>query len=428
MPESHRRSASPWLILVLIAVPAPLLAGGVPVADARALHGELGEVDGMPVLTLWGTQEERGFSEGYLLADAIVDLVRGFCLSKRVVPNPKLWDMTIVYRVKEVVTVPERLRRRYAAVLEGVTARLGKAPVIAELERTLTVDDLVAFAAIPDITGLLCSSFAAWDEAATGDGLLVGRSLDYFATGEFMRRTMIIVNAADGERRGWVSIGWPGLHGCVTGISDAGVLVAIHDVPRMGRREARFTPRLIALTELIERLDPADAEASGEISDVAMRGRDILRQFHYGMGGNVMLAWHTPSTRGACVLEIDGNSGFDSGVSLRLPEGQSYIACSNHHRLRGQDRRHCRRYRTIWQRLEGTSSDSLDLTSGWELIRAAGQRNTIYRLVTDLGEGQVRMERRLAPRKDPFVEHRFDVRRLLENASRRAAASRSAAL
>ena len=42
------------------------------------VNGTLTEIDGMPVLRVWGTPRERGYAHGFLLAEQIVPLADGF--------------------------------------------------------------------------------------------------------------------------------------------------------------------------------------------------------------------------------------------------------------------------------------------------------------------------------------------------------------
>lgn len=363
--------------------------------------GRLEGREGGRVLHLAGGLRERGFAEGYLCAAELLACFEEFALGHVVAGHPKAWDLVIRSAVAKRFVTPDSTQEWAAAVVVGVRAAAAERGGRAWLEalgRELCAEDIVACAAIPDLAGFLCSSFAAFgDLTATGD-VLVGRNLDYASTPAMERHSLVAVHAPLGDRAGWVGVGWPGSPGCLTGLSDRGVFVAIHDVDGpLPRGEGRFTPRVIALQELVETLTPSAATAED-----ALR---LLRARRYAMGGNVMLAWQSrpdASSRGVAVLELDGAQGRDTGVTLRTPTlGATWIACSNHHRLRCDEGHGCSRYRTLSR---GAAAGALDGPAAWELIRAASMRNTLYRCVADLGEGTLGVERHTDAGWQPRVE------------------------
>jgi hypothetical protein len=354
------------------------------------------------VLYLAGTSQERGFTEGYLCATEIQSLITGFALQNKLIRSPLMWEHLVLPLVKKRIQIPERTHARLAALLEGMRTRDPRSLRLDALQRDLTVDDLVAATAIPDWIGLMCSSFAIWSDTAESAPTLVGRNLDYFGTQALTDNLMLIVQAPDGERRGWVSFGYPGMGGCVTGISDRGLFVAIHDVVSFARKESMFTPRLVALQEVLETVDPTVS------TTVSADAAKILRVFDFGMGGNCLVAWRG----GAAVMEFDGRRSQEDGVTVRAADG-TFIACSNHFRSRGVAR-HCRRYQSLDQELHSGRPGDLDQAS--EVIRLASKSDTLYRLVTDLQTTEVRLERKKSPGGKWHSEVRFTASELLRDA------------
>ena len=384
-------------------------AAPTPSTTAIPVHGELDEIAGLKVLYVAGTNEEQGFAEGYLCARQIQELFLGFALRNALVRSPVMWDTIVVPLVKKRVDAPAPLRERLEAVLRGMRERDRGSLYLKPLKRDLTVDDLIAAAALPDWIGLMCSSFASWDRDAELESdadtiTRVGRNLDYFGTDALTENLMLVVRAPTEGRHGWLSFGYPGLGGCITGISDQGVLVAVHDVLSMNRDRGTMTPRLMALEELIAHHDPKQHSAE----DAAK----YLRKFRYGMGGNVLLTW----SRGASVLELDGRKTLDQGVTVREPaEGESCLACSNDFRARGRFRRECPRYNAIWDMMRVDSPD--DLAESWAVTRSASKSDTLYRLVAELETGVVVLERRRTPGGEWYRPVKFNARPLLERAA-----------
>lgn len=421
------RSLSRFSALAFLAAALPAQQPATPAApvDAPAIAAQVAQrsrletLDGVSVLFLSGTDRERGFDEGFLLCDELVRLIDGFCLDPAVVPSPLAWQFLLRPRVLRTLDVTPRLRERCEGLLAGMQARRGDVVRPVRLGRALEVEDLLAVSALPDFLGLLCSSFAAWDHSSTGGAPLVGRNLDYLTTDAICATILVKVHAAQGERRAWVEVGWPGALGCLTGYSEAGVYLAIHDVrPTGAKLEGLFTPRAHAFQEILETLAPGD--------DLADRAAALLREHRFVMGGNGMLAWSGGNeemrTRGAAVLEIDDRYDLDRGVSVRGPVETSYVACSNHHRTRAEGQR-CRRYGAIWSGLGSTAQEPLDRERAWEVLASASVRKTLYRLVLDLETGALELDRRVDAKGEGWQPRaHLDLKALLERTRKEPAA------
>ena len=371
------------LLLAASLLPAPLAAQ--PAATAPELHGHRRTIGDVDVLFLRGTPRERGFTEGYLMAEELQALFRSFAMSKQVCPQPLLWNLVYLPKVRTTVRVPERTREYLEGLIEGVDARDPLLLEIPELRRDLTADDLLVVATIPDLVGFACSSFAAWGDEAAGEGPVVGRNLDYFATPGLLERTMLVVHAPDGERAGWVGVGWPGVAGCLTGFSDRGVSIAIHDVGAKAVDGETVTPRPVALQEILERLRPG--------SDAAAAAASIARESRFAMGGNAMVAWR--ETPGAVVLELHPAADKAAGVTPRGPvDDATWLTCTNHHRARGEPHRRCWRFEALGEGLGDL--DALDIPAAWQLIGRSEVGGTLYQCVADLASGEfgVRLRRK----------------------------------
>lgn len=400
-------------LLLGVAMALPAQSAIVAAPATPKLSGTLRTRDHVEVLSLHGSVEERGFTEGYLTAERIRALFRDFALSPRVVPQPGLWNLVVVPRTRQRLDLPAWVRPWCDAVIAGIEARDPDLLEIPELNRDLDADDLVACATLPDFMGLACSSFVAWGDRIDGAGPMVGRNLDYLATAELLKQTMVIVNAPREGRAGWVSIGWPGIAGCLTGISEHGVSVAIHDVPAHAIAGSKVTPRPVALQELIETFVPA--------ADPAAEGAEILRTFRYGMGGNVMVGWRGrdggPGPGGA-VYELWPAAELADGVTVRGPDsGRSFVTCSNHHRLRVEPEQKCWRYDALSDGVAGLDAP-LDLARATATIRQAEVKGTLYQVVADLGRMEVALRLRRVPREDQWdVVGRWSVSELLREAA-----------
>lgn len=400
----------PLLSVALLAAQEPNLTP----TKAPKLRGARTQVGGVEVLLLAGDDHERGFAEGQLMAPEIRSVFRAFALSRQRLPDPSLWDRMLLPFARARAEFPPELRTQAEGIIAGMRARDPALLQVEELGRELTADDLLAGSLLIDFAGFGCSSVVVSGEQVDGGGPLVGRNLDYAVPPEMLAGTMLIVHARNGERHGFVSIGWPGMLGIVTAISDAGVSVAIHDVEAKARTRQRVTPRMIALRQLVERLPPGD--------DVANAGAELLRKLQFGYGGNAMLAWRADGERaaGAAVLEFDTNREAEEGVSIRLPE-DGLLLCTNHHRTRAEPD-DCGRYARILA-AGGKLGDGLTPADLEPVIRAGIKEDTIHSAVFDLASLRLRIAFRRQPQdKQEWLAaervHEVDLAALLRDAGK----------
>jgi hypothetical protein len=145
-----------------------------PMAVAEMeVHGSLEEVNGVRVLRVWGSRQEMGYAQGYLLADDLRELFEEVLFDT----FPRQWTYErVVSMLKEYVVWPEGYREEMEAMVRGMEAALGELPEIAhqriEAGSVVVNADMVAILnAHTDLVDLPrdCCSFAAWG-VATADG------------------------------------------------------------------------------------------------------------------------------------------------------------------------------------------------------------------------------------------------------------------
>jgi hypothetical protein len=232
------------------------------------------------------------------------------------------------------------------------------------------------------------------------------------ASDSLLKAFVIRVNAPTKSRNGWVDMGYAGFPGCLTSFSSAGTYVAIHDVQvRSGPKARALTPRVVALMELMETIQPG--------SDAAAEAAKQLGSHSFALGGNAMFAWDASTkAAGACVLEFGPVSGDAPPAVARSVGPDGFIACSNHFRLRTKPSR-CRRFNSIVKSL--SAGKPVDLSGAWKTIQSASVRGTLYRLVANLQTGDVELDRKLKQGSTLFEKRaKFNYRALLKEAARPA--------
>lgn len=352
------------------------------VATAPEVKGHTKVVDGLGIVFVHGDLHEQGFAEGFLCAPQIAELFSDFALKNSFMPNPKAWDVALRPQILRSTTFPPALTTWATAVVDGMRARDPKHLRIDDLDRDLDATDLLGAATLPDVIGLMCSSVAVFGEAARSRGPVVGRNLDYFATPKLLQHAHVIVRGPTAGRQATVTLGWPGLPGTVTGVSAAGVFLAIHDVPKKRIGHERCVPRTAALRDVLETLVPGE--------DTIARAHAALVSHRYGMGGNLMFAFAGAADRegGAAVFEIAPDDFTEDGVTVRRPSTDDRsIACSNHHRER-EEPAVCWRYDALAEGADG-KNEPIDLATMQKLIRKSEVAMTLHQVVVDLGERRI---------------------------------------
>src|SRR5262245_34716826 len=219
------------LPLVFAVCASPLtLQGAEPFRFPETKHGtgELRYFNNIPVLIVSGTPEQIGDAVGTLAvkpAPRALDYPRGLM---NYFSAGFLWNV-VLSQGREMV---RHFPADYRAELEAMT-RASAAPA----------DKLIAGNTLFDIKKIvLCSALMIEGGRSRTGGPLLGRNLDYPSLGYIDEYSLVTVYRPAGKRA-FVSVGFPGLVGCLSGMNDAGLTSAVLEV--MGARdgEVRFDPK-----------------------------------------------------------------------------------------------------------------------------------------------------------------------------------------
>jgi len=184
--------------------------------EGRSGPAELRYINDLPVLTVAGTPEEIGRQKADLTADA----------ARKIAEYPKL----LLERSSRKDRLPRYLE-------------MGKA-----LLKNLPADYLTEMQAFADRAGIdremgaignvladiyrnsfACSSLIVEPEHSKTGGPLFGRNLDFYTLGLLEPYSLVTVHRPKGKRA-FVAVGFPGLFGCLSGMNDAGLALAVHEV------------------------------------------------------------------------------------------------------------------------------------------------------------------------------------------------------
>lgn len=265
--------------------------------DARHGKGELKHVNGLPVLVLEGTPEEMGEDTAVLTKEAL----------KKLLPFPKemvkrenaeaTWPLLVALaRSMEPRFPPDHLKELDALAKKGGADR-----------------DLALFGnTYPDISKMAgCSSLIVGKERSATGGPLFGRNLDYPTLGFLHEYSLVTVRRPKGKHA-FASVGFPGMVGCLSGINDAGLALAVHEVHSTKDNSVKLDPKGVPYTLAFRRL----LEECTTVAEAEKLLRDMKR--------TTMLNLSVCDKDGGAVFEITTKN-----VVVRKPD-EDIVACTNH--------------------------------------------------------------------------------------------------
>ena len=416
IPGFHREIA--WLrrhgtlaaVLVLALVSTAIADSAIPITPdlpkpQHPLCGRLTEVQGLPVLELWGSPEEAAYAHGFLLAEPIIQLFDKFVLDPKILPNSAMYEVMLIPSVRRQFVWTQEQEGELRAMLRGLEDRLPEDRRVSEmLDRPLQIEDLMIGNTLADWFGAMCSTFSVWGDLTPDGRTLTARNLDFPNTEEMARMQVVIVRRAWGDHPGWIGIGWPGTIGVYTAMSDRGVTMLMHDAGGLPPSEnVGFTPRSLILREAL-----STARSQSWLEDVkaVFQTRKVL------VGNNIHVSGpRNPGQAPAAVFEYDANQEGE-GVTVRTAEANGdglvdALWCTNHMRVR-KPAVECRRFGIIEQGLQAARREGTKFTpeKAFELILEARQSITLHSVVL---EPEIRVMRVSIPAESSkAVEFRLD--------------------
>lgn len=207
---------------------------------ARYGRGELRVVNHVPVLLLRGTPEEMAAQEVRLTAEAAANLVAAPQEFLDKLEFPDAWQR-LMNRSKELWSrVPEDYKRELTTLAK---------------ESNLSRDELFTVNVLPDLyRNISCSSLIVLPERSASGKMVFGRNLDFFSPRKLYRFTVVKVYYPEGKRHRFVSIGFPGFVGCLTGMNDAGLCLAVHEVHLSADRSPIYSPEGVPYSMMLRRV------------------------------------------------------------------------------------------------------------------------------------------------------------------------------
>jgi isopenicillin-N N-acyltransferase like protein len=183
-------------------------------------RGELKYINGIPVLVVGGTPQELGEGMAILAAKP----------SQRAATYPKevlsylatpaglklVWPLVVKNGNKLLENFPTDYRHEFEAMVKA-----------SGLDRELLVAANTMFDLKADLAALFgCSALIIEAERSATGQPIFGRNMDYLSLGYLQEYSLVTVYRPHGKHA-FASIGYPALVGCLSGINDAGLALAV---------------------------------------------------------------------------------------------------------------------------------------------------------------------------------------------------------
>ncbi|MFW6140149.1 MAG: hypothetical protein ACOC5S_02200 [Acidobacteriota bacterium] len=214
----------------LLRAPTPF-----PEKDAKIEHGDLRWIQGLPVLQLRGTPEERGYAHGYLLGKQIIDFFEFYVIEDVWQSAKNYTDIFVPFLETSLCLAPE-LDKESQALIQGMKDS-GINMKVESLGRNFNRTDLLAInayierrAAFPISPSSSCTQFAFWgdftQDTELKGGLVAARNMDGECDVRKVTVSHFLIFAVDPSQAGnkrWISFMWPGFIGTISGINEDGL-------------------------------------------------------------------------------------------------------------------------------------------------------------------------------------------------------------
>ena len=298
------RAAVAGLVLVWLSIGTTLAAerdAPLPFIDGRSGPAQLKHFHAIPVLQVQGTPEEIGRQQAELIGATAGELMS---YPKQMLGSfaEKQWP--------EMVKLGETLLSHTSADHRKEFEAFTKATGI-NRELLLVGNTMV------DVyrRRFGCSSLMVSGEHTAVGGPLFGRNLDFFSLGRLHRYSMVIVYRPKGKHA-FATVGFPGLLGCLSGMNDAGLAVAVHEMFVSSDGAKMFDPAGTPYTFCFRRI----LEECTTVEEAEKLLRSLKR--------TTMLSLAVCDRKGGAVLEMTPKT-----VAIRRGHNGVCI-CTNHYRTK----------------------------------------------------------------------------------------------
>jgi hypothetical protein len=232
----------PHLLVCLLSLSAAVACGAEKryFSEGRAEGGELRYVGDVPVLFVAGTPDEIGRQKAALTGEATKTLIQ---FPTRMLEMLGAKEQMPRLLARCMLLLPQ-FPNDHAAEMRAFSKASGMA-------EDLCVGGTTLMDAYRGNWG--CSSLIVDANRSQTGQPLFARNLDFPTFGFLDKYNLVTVAAPKGKRK-FVSVGWPGVLGVLSGMNDAGLSIAVHNAYRSGDGAPMFDPKGVPYTLCFRRI------------------------------------------------------------------------------------------------------------------------------------------------------------------------------
>lgn len=335
------------------------------------INGDTLSSDNLKIIKVWGTHEQRGYAYGFLLAEQIAEMLDDYIIQYGFSGNLMSYEMVKSW-FKANFEIEDKYKIETQAILNGIKDA-GFLPRFKQIYlRDPDAYDLIAANAIVELaTQLGCSALASWGESTQNDPelngeLIITRNLDWEIHPALYRNSLLtIAMPSEPDEQNWVSIGYCGLIGALSGMNESrvGLFLNVGNV-HLTDEAKKFHPVFFATRNGLEMKDyNGDGRSSTEdlVSSVGDRNQ---------MSGFIINVVNSISA-GDSAIVIECNA--QRGISVRTlsdntyEKGKNLIATNHFRKLYAPES--CYRYAATTAALSVNSD--ITVARSWEVLTAS---------------------------------------------------------
>ncbi|MGM0466636.1 MAG: DUF2141 domain-containing protein [Acidobacteriota bacterium] len=327
----------------LLRAPTPF-----PEKNIQTEQGALTWIQGLPVLKLQGTVEERGYAHGYLLGKQIIDFFEFYVVEDSWRSAKNYQDIFVPF-LETHFNLPPEYKKESQALIQGMKDS-GIEMNVESLGREFNQTDLLAInayierrAAFPVSSPSSCTQFAFWGDFTQDSnlkgGLIAARNMDGECDVRKVTVSHFLIYAVDPSEPGhkrWVSFMWPGFVGTISGINEDG----LYSMENAGGTGPGSVVKNITPCSWVQR----DILEKGTQKNTPDEILNKMNPFQCDGGGvtapGSIILWASPyqgQKNPAFVYEGDRFGGKMRGPADVRPVHPYTIMASNHHKVYGFD-------------------------------------------------------------------------------------------
>lgn len=348
---------------------------------AKTINGIISDTNGIKIIRVWGTHEERGFAMGYLLAENIRDIYTGYMMP---------FMGKYIEALKEYIRIEKiiKIDKIYHIEARSMIAGMKQAGVeIANFDET----DILLSNAFLDLIGLPtfnelkevrkkfgCSSLICWGDATKNTPLngksVITRHLDWPANEHVVNNQVIVIHSpSEANEQKWLMIGFAGQISVLSGINKNGYAVFLHmlsdyDEDYKTLPDNPFEPLSFTLRDAIEKKD-YNGDGKNNLIDI----KDAIKSNPQGYAEGFIVSMVGPTQKEnaatAAIAELTPSPPYivfrDVNYSDDINGNNLYTA--NYSVKRLDKRNYCSRYLNVSKALGNGKLMSSDKC--WEIMK-----------------------------------------------------------